>query len=237
MIFINRYATRGNLVLELARGGLGHSLDRVVKSALPSALVNRQLTERGRERRRQLMEFASQRFAERGYHPTSVAEIVQGMGVGKGVFYWYFSSKEELFVEILRDAQQQLRRRQQQAFGDEDDSVARIALGIRASMSWLSENRHLFTLLQFAASEERFAPSLSRGQDVAVADVAKHVKDAIAAGRVRDADPTWLAHCIIGVTNQLARTFVFEKGEPPDLVADAAVAFCLDGLVGAPVTA
>jgi AcrR family transcriptional regulator len=181
------------------------------------------------------MEFAAQRFAERGYHPTSVAEIVQGMGVGKGVFYWYFSSKEELFLEILRDAQQQLRRSQQQAFGDEDDPVRRIALGIRATMEWLSEHRHLFTLLQFAVSEERFAPSLKRGQDVAVGDVAKHVKDAIAAGRVRDADPIWLSHAILGVTNQLARTFVFEKGERPELVADAAIAFCLDGLVGAPI--
>ena len=198
--------------------------------------MNRRLTDRGRERRRQLMEFAAQRFAERGYHPTSVAEVVQGMGVGKGVFYWYFASKEELFLEILRDAQQALRRRQQQAFGDEEDPVRRIELGIRASMVWLSENRHLFTLLQFAASEERFAPSLKRGADVAVADVARHVKEGIVAGRIRDADPMWLSHAILGVTNQLARTFVFEKGEPPGLVADAAVAFCLDGLVGSPAS-
>jgi AcrR family transcriptional regulator len=199
--------------------------------------VNRRLTQRGKERRRQLMDFAAHRFAERGYHPTSVAEVVQGMGVGKGVFYWYFSSKEELFLEILRDAQQELRRIQQKAFGDEADPVSRIALGIHASMVWLSQNRHLFTLLQFAASEETFAPSLRRGQDVAVADVAKHVKDAIAAGRIRDADPIWLSHAILGVTNQLARTFVFEKGESPEMVADAAIAFCLDGLVGEPVPA
>ena len=70
----------------------------------------RRLTTRGRERRTQLMDYAARRFAENGYHPTSVAEIVQGMGVGKGVFYWYFSSKEELLSEILRDAHLQLRR-------------------------------------------------------------------------------------------------------------------------------
>ena len=51
------------------------------------------------------MDYAATRFAENGYHPTSVAEIVQGLGVGKGVFYWYFDSKEELFLEILREAQ------------------------------------------------------------------------------------------------------------------------------------
>ena len=80
--------------------------------------VNRRLTQRGKDRKRQLMDYAAQRFAENGYHPTSVAEIVQGMGVGKGVFYWYFSSKEELFLEILRESQTDLRRRQQQAIAD-----------------------------------------------------------------------------------------------------------------------
>src|SRR5579862_8955077 len=132
--------------------------------------MNRKLTPRGRERRRQLMDFAARRFAENGYHPTSVAEIVDGMGVGKGVFYWYFSSKEELFGEIMRDAQHDLRRRQQAAIAEESDPVQRITLGIRASMAWISENRHLSTLFEFAASEERFRPMLRRGQDVAVAD-------------------------------------------------------------------
>src|SRR4029079_1639555 len=107
-----------------------------------------------------LMDFATARFAGNGYHPTSVAEIVEGIGVGKGVFYWYFSSKEELFLEILRDAQKDLRRRQQQAIADEADPVRRIELGIRASMQWFEEHRNLLTLIAFAATEERFAPAL-----------------------------------------------------------------------------
>jgi len=179
------------------------------------------------------MEFAAARFAEKGYHPTSVAEIVAGLKVGKGVFYWYFSSKEELFCEILREAQQQLRRRQKQAISQEADPVHRIELGIRASMARLDENRHLFTLFQFAASEERFAPTLRRSQDVAVADVVRHVKEGIVSGRIRDTDPLILSYAVLGVTNQLARTFIFERNEDPAQVADAAVSFCLDGLLGA----
>jgi AcrR family transcriptional regulator len=195
--------------------------------------MNRRLTQRGRDRRSQLMDFAARRFAENGYHPTSVAEIVEGMGVGKGVFYWYFSSKEELLAEILREAQHALRRRQEHVIGDESDPVRRIEAGIRASMQWLDENRHLSTLFQFAATEERFAPALRRGQDVAVADVVRHVQDAIAAGRISDADPLVLSHAILGVTNHLARVFLMERGQPAKSVADAAIAFCLEGLLGA----
>ena len=39
-----------------------------------------------------------------------------------------------------------------------------------------------------------------------------------------------LSHAILGVTNHLSRTFLMERGEPADQVAEAAVAFCLDGL-------
>jgi AcrR family transcriptional regulator len=194
--------------------------------------MDRRLTQRGKERRRQLMEYAAVRFAEQGYHPTSVAEIVQGLGVGKGVFYWYFRSKEELFLEILREAQQDLRRRQQQQIGDEPDPLRRIELGIRASMAWFDQHRNLFNLFQFAATEERFAPQLRRGQEVAVADAVRHVKDAIVEGRIGDADPELLTHAIIGVTSHLARTFIHERGESGADVADAAVAFCLKGLLG-----
>jgi AcrR family transcriptional regulator len=190
----------------------------------------RRLTQRGKERRDQLMAYAAARFAEQGYHPTSVSEIVAGLGVGKGVFYWYFDSKEQLFLEILKDAQTDLRRRQQQAIGDEEDPVRRIELGLRASMAWAEAHRDHNKLIQFAATEATFVTALQRGQDIAVADVVKHVKEAIAQGRIRDTDPDVLAHAMVGVVGHLTRVFIYDRGDPADTVADAAVAFCLEGL-------
>ena len=176
------------------------------------------------------MAFAAVRFAAQGYHPTSVSEIVEGLGVGKGVFYWYFDSKEQLFLEILRDAQTDLRRKQQQAIGDEPDPLQRIVLGLRTSMAWAEAHRDHDKLIQVAATEATFVRALRRGQDIAVADVVKHVKEAMAAGRIRDTDPELLAHSMIGVAAHLTRTFIYDRGEPADAVVDAAVAFCLDGL-------
>jgi AcrR family transcriptional regulator len=201
----------------------------MVKSSTVRAMARR-LTQRGKERREQLMTFAAARFAEQGYHPTSVSEIVSGLGVGKGVFYWYFDSKEQLFLEILKEAQTDLRRKQQQAIGDEEDPVKRIELGLRASMAWAEAHRDHNKLIQFAATETTFMPALLRGQDIAVADVVKHVKEAMAQGRIRDTDPDVLAHAMVGVVGHLTRTFIYERGDPADSVADAAVAFCLDGL-------
>jgi len=206
-------------------------LDHAVK--FPYRLsVERRLTRRGRDRRDQLVAYAARRFAENGYHPTSVAEIVSGMGVGKGVFYWYFSSKEELFVEILRSAQRDLRRAQERAIAGEEDPLARIELGIRATIRWLSEHRDHFILIQFAASDEHFAPLIRVGEEVAVADVSRHIRAGMERGRIDAGDPEVLGHAMLGVTNQLARVLLFEKKMDPSTVADAVVRFALGGLRG-----
>ncbi|MET0149690.1 MAG: TetR/AcrR family transcriptional regulator [Acidimicrobiales bacterium] len=190
----------------------------------------RRLTPRGEQRREQLMAYAIGRFASHGYHTTSVAEIVEGIGVGKGVFYWYFDSKEALLRQILKDAQTDLRRRQQTAIGEETDPLCRIELGIRASLDWSADNGDLIKLVQFAETEERFAEALRRGEEIAVADAVRHLKDAIVEGQIPDRDPEVLAHAVIGVTGQLARTFIHERSEATADVADSAVAFCLGGL-------
>ncbi|MEY2418718.1 MAG: hypothetical protein QOG90_1398 [Actinomycetota bacterium] len=194
---------------------------------------NRKLTQRGRDRRHQLMEYAARRFAEGGYHPTSVADIVDGLQVGKGVFYWYFSSKEELLLEILAEGQLDLRRAQQDAIAGLNTPLERIEAGIRRSIEWLAEHRTYVQLIQFAATDDRFAPHLRRGGEVAVTDLAKHVKEGIADGSLADGDPNVISHAILGVTNHLARTFVLTQGQSPKNVADAAVDFCLGGLRGA----
>ena len=192
--------------------------------------MSRRLTQRGKERRAQLIEYAVQRFAADGYHPTSVADIVDGLGVGKGVFYWYFSSKEELFVEILRTSQKDLRRRQQRAITDVEDPVQRVELGIRAGVAWMAEHNDHRRLFEFARTESTFAASMRAGQSVLVADAVVHLKEAIVEGRIPDSDPEALALAILGVTNQLTNVYIDGRGEDPEHVADLAVAFCMHGL-------
>lgn len=192
--------------------------------------MRRKLTQRGRDRREQLIECAARLFAERGYHPTSVSDIVEELGVGKGVFYWYFSSKEELLAELLKASNHDLRRRQQQAIGDEPDPIKRIELGIRASLTWFRQHRAYFSIIAFAATDETFAPVLRRNRDIAIADTIRHLKDGIVEGRIIDADPEMLAHAIHGVVAELTRQYLVEQDEDVDRITAVAVSFCLDGL-------
>ena len=55
--------------------------------------------------RERLLETAIAIFAEKGYAGTSVREIVEQAGVSKPVLYYYFQSKEGLFLAILEMAE------------------------------------------------------------------------------------------------------------------------------------
>ena len=192
--------------------------------------TQRRLTPRGQERRAQLIAYATTLFATKGYHPSSVADIVEGVGVGKGVFYWYFASKEELFVEILRDAQKDLRRRQQKAIAEIEDPVERIAHGVHAAVIWSAEHRDLFHLFEFAATDETFGKSMRAGRSTLVGDAVEPLKEAIAEGRIPDRDPEQLAHAILGVSTLLTLEYVHHRGESAESVADIVVDFCLGGI-------
>ena len=176
------------------------------------------------------MTCAARLFAERGYHPTSVADIVAALGVGKGVFYWYFTSKEELLAELLKASNHELRKRQQRAIEGVEDPIIRIELGIRASLEWFAQHREYFAIIQFAATDEKFAPVLARNREISLADTIRHIKEGIVEGSIRDGDPEMLAQAIHGVVAELTRHALVEGGQPVDEVADLCVNFCLTGL-------
>lgn len=58
--------------------------------------------QRGEETRAHILEAAATSFADRGYDAASVAEICRRAEVSKGAFYHHFSSKQDLFLDLLQ---------------------------------------------------------------------------------------------------------------------------------------
>jgi AcrR family transcriptional regulator len=53
-----------------------------------------------KERRDAIIDTSATVFARRGYHATGIAELCEVNGFGKGAFYYYIGSKEELLAAI-----------------------------------------------------------------------------------------------------------------------------------------
>lgn len=196
--------------------------------------MDRRLTQRGAERREQLLRTSAALFAAQGYHGTSVSEIVSTCGVGKGVFYWYFPSKEALFSAILDEGFHGLRRAQQKAIEGEDDPVERVVKGIRATIEFLAGNVDLFSLFEFAAVDKAYVDRYGAAVEIAVHDTTRHLEEAIALGLLPQRDAHYMAHGITTITMNFFSQFMAldapERQARQDEVVDAAVDFCLHGI-------
>jgi AcrR family transcriptional regulator len=189
----------------------------------------RKLTSRGQERRDELVRVAIDKFSEQGYHRTSVAEIVDEIGVGKGVFYWYFASKEDLLREILKDTLLSIRRHQNAAIRNEANPLRRIELGIRASLDWLAANPNVMRLVDFAATEDTFAGELRLGREISATDTQRHLQEAMDQGLIEPGDPATMAVAIRGVTEEVSRVSA-DTGKP--VPVDSVVKLVVRGVIG-----
>ena len=197
-------------------------------------MEKKKLTKRGTQRREQILDAAARLFAEEGYHGTTVGDICDDLGVGKGVFYWYFKSKEALFRELLRGTLFKLRRAQQEAIQNVDDPVERIELGIRASIAFYRSEPGYLSLIRTAARYDEFSGYLNQGQQTVVTDTAMHIKEGMAEGSIRHGDPELMAHGILGAIFHFVEVyFGTDSGATVDRpqLADEAVAFCLRGVL------
>ena len=63
------------------------------------------------ERREQILQAALTCFSRKGYHQTTMDDIVHEAGLSKGGVYWHFGSKKELFLALFEpfmDATEQI---------------------------------------------------------------------------------------------------------------------------------
>jgi len=157
----------------------------------------RQLTSQGRERKQQLVDCAAQLFAERGFDETRIKDIVDRAGVAKGLFYWYFDNKEALFAEVAADIRLRLRKHQAAAIDPEAGPLRQIRQGAQASVRFMAENAHFFSLLE--------AETGAVTQESRRAGTAQHIRDVRVlitrgqeAGVILDEDPELLALAVVG---------------------------------------
>lgn len=98
------------------------------------------------QRRAQLLEVARDRFADQGFHATSMDEIAEAAGVTKPVLYQHFPSKRALYGELLDHTGQQLLQTIVESAGTTQGRAA-VEGGFHAYFKFAATNRQGFRLL------------------------------------------------------------------------------------------
>lgn len=83
------------------------------------------------QRRAQLLDVASAQFARDGYHRTSMDAIAAAAGVTKPVLYQHFTSKEDLYLAVVRTVGSQMVEEIDELTRHGADAYSRIEQGLR----------------------------------------------------------------------------------------------------------
>jgi len=147
--------------------------------------------QRRQQRRRQIVEAATQLFAELGYADCEMERVAARLKVAKGTLYLYFKSKEELFYACVDQAMVELQAAVNAAAEKVDDPLQKIPAAIRAYLEFFDANPQYVELFiqERANFRDRQRPSYFKHRDANRGPWRELYRGLIEAGRLRDDMP------------------------------------------------
>jgi AcrR family transcriptional regulator len=186
-------------------------------------------------RRREIVDVATELFAQKGIIATPVREIGERAGILSGSLYHHVSTKGGLIAEILAPVV----RSQVEAFdaiaAETDDPAQIVRRLIAAAVAQTAANPHAARIIR---NDSHHFPELSgleevvRLQQAVMSRWTSAVKEGIAAGAFRsDADPLIVTMSIADVVLGAYRFMKPVGRTPADQVAEQLAALILAGLI------
>jgi AcrR family transcriptional regulator len=210
--------------------------DRPIAPAVPLPMAQEpiaQFPQTPKRTRTCLLEAAEAEFGEKGFYEAQVVDITRRAGVAHGTFYTYFPSKEAIFVELVREINNQLRARLRAAIAGLQDRRQIERAGFHAFFDFIKNRAQAYRIVreaEFVGSPENtvgrwYYERLAQGYAPALAK-------AMAAGHIQELDPEALAYALMGIGHFIAlRWVVWESQAVPDSVFASMMDFILHGLL------
>jgi AcrR family transcriptional regulator len=187
------------------------------------------VTPRGQRTRQKLLRAAEVIFGEKGYERASIADITRKSGVALGTFYVYFPDKQSIFVEVVDELGERLRRLIAESVSGLTHRIDVEREGLRAFFEFAREHPNLYRVVRqaefvdeacYRRYYDRFAKGYVRG-----------LTQAMEAGQVRRMDPESLAYCLMGIGDFHGMRWVIWEGDLSiEGVLDTAMALIRHGM-------
>ncbi|MBJ7355384.1 MAG: TetR/AcrR family transcriptional regulator [Thermoleophilaceae bacterium] len=197
------------------------------------APVVRKRLSRG-ERYDLILEHAIDVFGTRGYHNVAMDDIADAAGVSKALVYQHFESKDELYLEVLRSFQSQIKESVLPAWAADLPPQERFWRGFVAFFDFVDKNRQAWGVLYRDAVE--IDDAMIKGIHSMNTELAEAVADAfIQVLKERDSNPLLTAyslaagHAVVGAVHSLADFWLDHPDETNFRLAGTAMAVLWNG--------
>jgi AcrR family transcriptional regulator len=177
----------------------------------------RTLSRKGVKTRQRLLDAAEHVFGELGYHDASIVKITEAAGVGQGTFYLYFSSKKEVFDELVRDLNRRVRHAMKDASSRGATRLEAELLGFGAYFTFTAEHPALYRIIRQA---EFVSPEMLHYHYEKLAEgYVEGLRESMARGELGDIDPEVSAWALMAAGELLGMRFIlWGDGNVPEHV-------------------
>jgi AcrR family transcriptional regulator len=162
---------------------------------------------RRRESRSAIIDAAERLFLERGFGAVSMDELAEAAGVARRTLYNQFSSKEEIFREMLLRVSGQLERAFPPGLETEGDAEHVLRLIARMILK-LHEDPVYLGFLRMVAADARQFPWIAEEFAAVMAPqterLVRYVAHLAANGVIECRDPVVAAHQFMGMLNEFS---------------------------------
>lgn len=163
-------------------------------------------TARGTRTRAKLLEAAEQVFAESGYSEASIVRITEAAGVAQGTFYLYFSSKLEIFEELVEDLNRRVRHAMTEAAAGATTRIESERAGFRGFFEFTAQHPALYRVVREA---EFVSPSALRLHYTRIVDgYISGLSTARDNGEIGPIDPAIVAWILMGIGEMVGMRWV-----------------------------
>ncbi len=188
------------------------------------------------ETRTRILEAAVKVFATKGYHDTKVDDIVSESKTSKGSFYFYFPSKQDIFLALVDTFAELLESRLRARIDSETSGMARLDLALHVCLETFGQYRGLAKIafvqatgLGLAFEEKRRAVN-----DRFIEIIKNNLDEAVAEGSIPALDTEVAACAWMGALNEIILRWVY-TGQPDPIRTLPALRKLLLQSVGVPL--
>lgn len=167
-------------------------------------------TERGTRTRAKLLEAAEKVFAQFGYSEASIVRITEAAGVAQGTFYLYFTSKLEIFEELVEDLNRRVRHAMTEASAGATSRIESERAGFRGFFEFTAQHPALYRVVREA---EFVSPNALRLHYSRI--VEGYISGLTAAkenGEIGDIDPEIVSWILMGIGEMVGMRWVLWGG-------------------------
>jgi AcrR family transcriptional regulator len=215
-------------------------------AASSSALAQRRKSARNdnsaeyQQRRQQLINAAAEVFHRKGFGETSLRDIAEQAGTDRTTLYYYVTSKQELFVEVIRESLLEGVSAGERILASDDTPTVRLRELLRALM--LGYTQHYPYLFVWAqqdmshldireAPQRELAELAQRSYEIMREVVVEGLADGSFHSRL---GPGVIAQTFIGAVARSSMWYTPEYDATPEDLAEDLAALLVDGLTARP---